>query len=195
MPMPSSSSATIANCACCAAGSVGSSATSAARSPDGPSSRRYSKRRSRALRRSDRNSSASVDGSSIPSTPPRSNASSMKGCGSPGCRRAEVRSGSFATEIACPRRVRFYPDGGLNDETRARLVAACWRFAARSEAIHLATVRKNGLLRCARNDGLSAMAQHATLSVVIARQQVRATRGPMTGSGVIRRLEDGPSIT
>jgi len=45
-------------------------------------------------RRSDRNSSASVDGSSIPSTPPRSNASSMKGCGSPGCRRAEVRSGS-----------------------------------------------------------------------------------------------------
>jgi len=94
MPMPSSSSAAIANCACCAAGSVGSSATSAARSPDGPSSRRYSKRRSRALRRSDRNSSASVDGSSIPSTPPRSNASSMKGCGSPGCRRAEVRSGS-----------------------------------------------------------------------------------------------------
>ena len=97
MPMPSSSSATIANCACCAAGSVGSSATSAARSPDGPSSRRYSKRRSRALRRSDRNSSASVDGSSIPSTPPRSNASSMKGCGSPGCRRAEVRSGSIAS--------------------------------------------------------------------------------------------------
>jgi len=39
-------------------------------------------------------------------------------------------SGSFATEIACPRRVRFYPDSGLNDETRARLVAACWRFAA-----------------------------------------------------------------
>jgi hypothetical protein len=37
---------------------------------------------------------------------------------------------SFATEIACPRRVRFYPDSGLNDETRARLVAACWRFAA-----------------------------------------------------------------
>jgi transposase, IS5 family len=27
------------------------------------------------------------------STPPRSNASSMKGCGSPGCRKAEVRSG------------------------------------------------------------------------------------------------------
>jgi len=43
---------------------------------------------------------------------------------------ADDRSGSFATEIACPRRVRFYPDGGLNDETRARLVAACWRFAA-----------------------------------------------------------------
>ena len=69
------------------------------------------------------------------------------------------------------------------------------RHCERSEAIHLATVRKNGLLRCARNDGLSAMAQHTTLSVVIARQQVRATRGPMTGSGVIRRLEDGPSIT
>jgi IS5 family transposase len=47
-------------------------------------------------RRSDRNGSASVDGSSIPSTPPRSNASSMKGCGSSGCRRAEVRSGSRA---------------------------------------------------------------------------------------------------
>jgi len=60
----------IANCACCAAGgSVGSSATSAVRSPDGPSSRRSSKRRSRALRRSDRNGSASVDGSSFPSTP------------------------------------------------------------------------------------------------------------------------------
>ena len=28
---------------------------------------------------------------------PRSNASSMKGCGSPGCRRAEVRSGSIAS--------------------------------------------------------------------------------------------------
>jgi len=27
----------------------------------------------------------------------RSNASSMKGCGSPGCRRAEVRSGSIAS--------------------------------------------------------------------------------------------------
>jgi len=67
MPMPSSSSATIA---CCAAGSVGSSATSAAKISDGPSSRRSSKCRSRALRRSDRNSSASVDGSSIPSTPP-----------------------------------------------------------------------------------------------------------------------------
>src|SRR6266478_1460744 len=110
---------------------------------------------------------------------------------------ADDRSGSFATEIACPRRVRFYPDGGLNDETRARLVAACWRFAARSEAIHLATVRKNGLLRCARNDGLSAMAQHATLSVVIARRQVRATRGPMTGSAVsktARASRDRPWI-
>ena len=51
-------------------------------------------------RRSDRNSSASVDGSSIPSTPPRSNASSMKGCGSPGCRRAEVRSGSNSEELS-----------------------------------------------------------------------------------------------
>ena len=46
------------------------------------------------------------------------------------CIEKEVRFGSFATEIACPRRVRFYPDSGLNDETRARLVAACWRFAA-----------------------------------------------------------------
>jgi hypothetical protein len=33
---------------------------------------------------------------------PRSNASSMKGCGSPGCRRAEVRSGSCVTSIAGP---------------------------------------------------------------------------------------------
>jgi transposase, IS5 family len=38
---------------------IGRSATSAARSSDGPSSRRSSKRRSRALRRSDRNGSAS----------------------------------------------------------------------------------------------------------------------------------------
>jgi hypothetical protein len=68
--MPSNSSATIANCACCAAGSAGSSATSAARLKDVPNSRRPSKRRWRALRRSDRNSSASADGSSIPSTPP-----------------------------------------------------------------------------------------------------------------------------
>ena len=36
------------------------------------------------------------------------------------------------------------------------------RHCERSEAIHRATVRKNGLLRCARNDGLRAMAQHGT---------------------------------
>jgi len=135
MPMPSSSSAAIANCACCAAGSVGSSATSAARSPDGPSSRRYSKRRSRALRRSDRNSSASVDGSSIPSTPPRSNASSMKGCGSPGCRRAEVRSGSNSEELStsiyfplCPRTRTLLDAGGtshLCQQQKCRSV--CWQ--------------------------------------------------------------------
>ena len=77
---------------------------------DGPSSRRSSKRRSRALRRSNRNSSASVDGSSIPSTPPRSNASSMKGCGSPGCQRARSCFGSCekfssrADALALPQR-------------------------------------------------------------------------------------------
>jgi hypothetical protein len=49
-----------------------------------------------------------VDGSSIPSTPPRSNASSMKGCGSPGCQRAEVRSGSRPCEVpGFARHVRF----------------------------------------------------------------------------------------
>ena len=36
------------------------------------------------------------------------------------------------------------------------------RHCERSEAIHLAAQRKNGLLRCARNDGLRAMAQHGT---------------------------------
>jgi len=36
----------------------------------------------------------------------------------------------FNVRDGSPRRVRFYPDSGLNDETRARLVAACWRFAA-----------------------------------------------------------------
>jgi hypothetical protein len=51
------------------------STRTAARLKDVPNSRRPSKRRWRALRRSDRNSSASADGSSIPSTPPRSNAS------------------------------------------------------------------------------------------------------------------------
>src|SRR5258708_22612337 len=49
-----------------------------------------------------------------------------------------------------------------------------------AQAIHLATVRKNGLLRCARNDGLIAMAQHATLSVLIRLQQLLAIRGPMS---------------
>ena len=43
---------------------------------------------------------------------------------------ANVRDSSIATEMACPRRVRFYPDSGLNDETRTRPVEACWRFAA-----------------------------------------------------------------
>jgi hypothetical protein len=61
-----------------------------------------------ALRRSDRN--GSVDGSSNHSTPPRSNASSMKGCGSSGCRRAEVRCGSIATEMDCqPHHLRYSP--------------------------------------------------------------------------------------
>ena len=41
-----------------------------------------------------------------------------------------VRFVPFATEMACPRRVRFYPDSGLNDETRTRSVEASWRFAA-----------------------------------------------------------------
>src|SRR5882757_7720557 len=36
------------------------------------------------------------------------------------------------------------------------------RHCERSEAIHLAAQRRNGLLRCARNDGLRAMAQHGT---------------------------------
>jgi hypothetical protein len=36
----------------------------------------------------------------------------------------------FANEMACPRRARFYPDSGLNEETRTRPVEACWRFAA-----------------------------------------------------------------
>lgn len=37
--------------------------------------------------------------------------------------------GQIAT-MACPRRVRFYPDSGLNEETRTRPVEACWRFVA-----------------------------------------------------------------
>ena len=56
-------------------GSGGSSAISAARSPGGPISRPSSNGRSRAPRKSVPSSSASAGGSSIPSTPPRSNAS------------------------------------------------------------------------------------------------------------------------
>src|SRR5882757_27857 len=41
-----------------------------------------------------------------------------------------VRSMPFATEMVCPCRVRFQPDSGLTDETRARPVEAYRRFAA-----------------------------------------------------------------
>ena len=37
---------------------------------------------------------------------------------------------TFATEMACPRRVRLFPNSGLNDETRTRPVEDGWRFAA-----------------------------------------------------------------
>jgi hypothetical protein len=147
MPMQSSSSATIANCACYAAGSVGSSATSAARSPDGPSSRRSSKRRWRALRRSDRNSSASVDRSSISSTPPRSNASFMKGCGSPGCRRAEVRSGRRRTRGSGKLPERRDSDEGFLPRHN-RLVKAAKLNKGRPNATkHLSVSRVSGYLR------------------------------------------------
>jgi hypothetical protein len=45
---------------------------------------------------------------------------------------APLRSGPgpIATEMARPRRVRFYPDSGLTVETRTIPVEACWRFAA-----------------------------------------------------------------
>jgi len=91
---------------------------------------------------------------------------------------------------------RFYPDGGLNDETRARLGRGPVAGSRAQRAIHLATVKKNwNCFAGARNDGLSAMAQHATLSVVIARQKGSRHARPDDRLGVIRRLEDGPSIT
>jgi hypothetical protein len=62
-----------------------------------PNSRRPSRRRSRVLHRSERSSSASVDGSSIPSTPQRSNASARQGRGS---LRVRVKA-SIVTTNAC----------------------------------------------------------------------------------------------